>query len=351
MAGKREELQNLWFEDGDIIIAAQSRRFRVHKAFMSLHAAVIKDMLSFPQPAEQESTEGVPIVTFPDDERDMEYFVRAVYDKGYFMFASHHRPRWGTAISDREKSEPAPLPYELVESVLRMSHKYDASRIRTQALFHLVTFIAGTAGEVVRPPTKIGEPTREMLPLLKALISLAREVQALWALPQLLYWTSLQPAQLLAETQMWAGRPQQLCSDDLVACLAGYQHILGDPDLVPFRSDPCPANFTHCVCKQPGAELYNHHAFLKSPLTNSWVGDPCLGWVCRDRREVAYKQWKGKVWDKIPAAYGLPSWDVMKGMICSDLEIPVSDAPLWLEEPMAFGFRASYTPVPPVACY
>ncbi|TRM56275.1 hypothetical protein BD626DRAFT_520041, partial [Schizophyllum amplum] len=318
MAGKREELQNLWFEDGDIIIAAQSRRFRVHKAFMSLHAAVIKDMLSFPQPAEQESTEGVPIVTFPDDERDMEYFVRAVYDKGYFMFASHHRPRWGTAISDREKSEPAPLPYELVESVLRMSHKYDASRIRTQALFHLVTFIAGTAGEVVRPPTKIGEPTREMLPLLKALISLAREVQALWALPQLLYWTSLQPAQLLAETQMWAGRPQQLCSDDLVACLAGYQHILGDPDLVPFRSDPCPANFTHCVWQATGSRALQSPRVPQVAFDKFLGGDPCLG--------VAYKQWKGKVWDKIPAAYGLPSWDVMKGMICSDLEIPVSDA-------------------------
>ncbi|TRM58512.1 hypothetical protein BD626DRAFT_183542 [Schizophyllum amplum] len=230
-----------------------------------------------------------------------------------------------------------PLSFDVLAGVLRLSHKYDAPILRTHALRHLAAVVVGrNYGHLLRPPSvDLPVRTHESLAPLKALISTAREVHALWILPHLLYWASLYPAQQLAARQIWKGLHCQLSTIDLVACFAGYQHtILGDPDIAPFKSDPCEVD--DCLCKRSSPNHYKgHNRFLESPFTRSWVfvGKLNDGMHCYGTRESAYRKWKGKVWGQIPAAYGLPSWDVLNSMLCADLDVSADvdrQGPSWM---------------------
>lgn len=58
---------SLWFDDGNIIIAAQGVGFRVHKSVLSAKSPVMKDMFSLPQPADAEKMEMCDVVHLEDD--------------------------------------------------------------------------------------------------------------------------------------------------------------------------------------------------------------------------------------------------------------------------------------------
>ncbi|TRM58510.1 hypothetical protein BD626DRAFT_183511 [Schizophyllum amplum] len=349
MTEPRTKVADLWFEDGNLVIAAQSRLFRVHKGVISLHAAVMKDMLSVPQPAEQENLEGVPLVTLPDDECDMEHFLRAMYFPQTFLMIPSSGA-WLRELLTDTSERATPLSFDVLLGVLRLSHKYDAPILRTHALRHLAAVVAGRKyGNLLQPPSvDLPVRTHESLAPLKALISFAREVHALWLLPHLLYWASHYPAQQLAVPQTWKGRQCQLSTIDLVACFAGYQHtIVGDPDIAPFKSDPCEVD--DCLCNRLSPTHYKgHNRFLESPFTHSWVlvRESNDGMRCYGMRESAYRKWKGKMWAQIPAAYDLPSWDELKSMLCADLNMSAEDVDY-------FGFFGHWHRGHgiPVACY
>ena len=69
----------IWFEDGNVIIQAESTQFRVHISVLSMHSKVLKDCFGIPQPKEQESVEGCPIVCMPDKAADIECVFSLLY--------------------------------------------------------------------------------------------------------------------------------------------------------------------------------------------------------------------------------------------------------------------------------
>ncbi|KAL1675296.1 hypothetical protein EV122DRAFT_253975 [Schizophyllum commune] len=68
-------------------------------------------------------------------------------------------------------------------------------------------------------------------PLLKAEIALAREVQALWALPILLLNMGLRDRHELTKTSTYAGKPRALSLEDLLASLSVYKAVM-DSDML-----------------------------------------------------------------------------------------------------------------------
>jgi len=70
---------DLWFEDGTIILQAETRLFRVYKGILSLHSSVFRDMFSFPQPNDQSLVEGCMVVVVHDSAEDMTEFLKAIH--------------------------------------------------------------------------------------------------------------------------------------------------------------------------------------------------------------------------------------------------------------------------------
>lgn len=89
-----------WFEDGTIIIHAQSTRFKVYRGMLAEKSAIFADMLSLPRPASSSTTEdddfddGCPVVRLSDTAEDWGCMLdnlfnrRSVYPRTTIMIGS-----------------------------------------------------------------------------------------------------------------------------------------------------------------------------------------------------------------------------------------------------------------------
>ena len=73
----------IWFEDGNVVVIAQTTAFRFHKSVVSLHSSVFRDLFSIPQPSGspvgEESFDSCPVVHVSDTSYDFRELIRAIY--------------------------------------------------------------------------------------------------------------------------------------------------------------------------------------------------------------------------------------------------------------------------------
>ncbi|KAJ7700677.1 hypothetical protein B0H17DRAFT_882729, partial [Mycena rosella] len=72
-------VEELWFEDGNLVLQAGNSQFRLHRSILAARSPVFQDMLSFPQPPESELVEGCPLVRLPDAESEVTVFLKAIF--------------------------------------------------------------------------------------------------------------------------------------------------------------------------------------------------------------------------------------------------------------------------------
>ena len=70
----------IWFADGNVILEAEERQFRVHRGILAMHSTVFKDMFEMPQPSEEPTVEGCPVVKLSDTAADVEHLLSVVYN-------------------------------------------------------------------------------------------------------------------------------------------------------------------------------------------------------------------------------------------------------------------------------
>ena len=71
--------EELWFEDGNIILASQDTEFRVYKGPLMKHSPVFRDMLSLPQPeCVCTGSTGPVVIRISDSSQDLRHFLRAL---------------------------------------------------------------------------------------------------------------------------------------------------------------------------------------------------------------------------------------------------------------------------------
>jgi hypothetical protein len=75
--------QELWFDDGNIVIQAGNTQFRVYRGVLAARSTVFQDMLSFPQPPDSELVEGCPLVQLHDSTAEVTVFLKAIFDSGW----------------------------------------------------------------------------------------------------------------------------------------------------------------------------------------------------------------------------------------------------------------------------
>ncbi|KAJ6509160.1 hypothetical protein C8R47DRAFT_1004104 [Mycena vitilis] len=112
-------VQELWFEDGNIVIQAGNSKYRVYRGVLAAHSPVFADMISLPQPADSEVVEGCPFVRLPDPDVEDTVLLKAVFLPQFFM------------------SFPARTEFDTIISCLHLSRKYEIDYLRRRALIHL----------------------------------------------------------------------------------------------------------------------------------------------------------------------------------------------------------------------
>jgi len=129
----------LWFEDGNVIIQAESTQFRVHISVLSMHSKVLKDCFGIPQPKEQESVEGCPVVCMSDKAADIECVFSILYgDVNQWVihpFTAWFPPLEFLALAFFD-SKPR-IPFPKIAAMMRLGKKYEFNTMYKEALRRL----------------------------------------------------------------------------------------------------------------------------------------------------------------------------------------------------------------------
>ncbi|KAJ7139281.1 hypothetical protein C8R44DRAFT_659613 [Mycena epipterygia] len=300
-------VDDLWFPKDTIVIRAENKIFQVSRAVLAARSTVFRDMIAFPQPTTEntEQIDGSPVVRLYDPARDVEVFLRAIYDSSYF--------------------EPAPAPIELwvVLAILRLAHKYDIQYLYRRALHHLAedgcyvaTYDAVGANHLIGSGSDLMDNF--------SIIATATEVGAAWVLPWTYYCASgFLPEELVP---FFGGEMEQ----HVRKCLAAHRDLLRATIAINrflTMSTPAPCT-TPPICDATRASnlslLFELDAVDRgsdlSPLgywgSDIWKVFKVAGLcdVCCQLAKAQHREAASAFWDKLPSIFGLPPWEDLGAM-------------------------------------
>ncbi|KAJ7725332.1 hypothetical protein B0H16DRAFT_1895121 [Mycena metata] len=287
-----------WFDDGNIILQAESTQFRVAKSVLSMHSSVFRDMFLLPLPSDEAMVEGCAVVVLQGDTAlDWIVLLGVIYPKRLVDKALH--PTRTAAI-------------------LRLSKKYDFPLFREDCLKRLKT----------KFPTTLDEFISNSWPFLPTessgyftVISLAREIGIYSILP-VAYTVLLDDCM----AKILDPKDTDLSASDRLACLLGYANLLelqGSTTLAWLNlgakhlPSPTCRQSTKCVAavKDIIVTRSNNHPpllYILDDWDEAWESGMCQ--PCRKKAKEVYEAGRETCWDKLPAAFGLPDWEELKSL-------------------------------------
>lgn len=76
-----QRCQDLWFEDGTVVLQAENTLFRVYTGILSRHSPFFRNLFTLPQPEDADKYEGCPLVLLAGDSaQDVHDFLLALHD-------------------------------------------------------------------------------------------------------------------------------------------------------------------------------------------------------------------------------------------------------------------------------
>ncbi|KAF8205575.1 hypothetical protein K438DRAFT_1964008 [Mycena galopus ATCC 62051] len=318
-----ERVQDLWFEDGNLVIQAGNSQYRVYRGVLAMHSPIFQDMLSLPQPPDSELVEGCPLVRLTDSEEEVTSFLKAIFHPIFFM------------------PFPAPTEIHIIIGCLRLSHKYGVDYLRRRALVHLssgyrtklseldaMAYIDDSDGSLVSFEMR-SWPWAKQWAYIIAAIDVAREVDAPWILPCAFYdLATLYPGFFVGDVQhgvVYNGLSIKLSASDQIAFLQGHmkQVVSSTVDILRFlthprRIDGC-ASPLECTSERMEALDYNAgnleaNICLPLQLWDSddweWLKELCP--VCLPTLKKTHQDARQAFWDKLPELYNLLPWEELE---------------------------------------
>jgi hypothetical protein len=132
----------IWFDDGNVILQAENKKFRVHKSILALHSPIMNDMFMLGKPdadmGSDSVEDGCPVVEMKDDSAsEWEELLSLIYH-GYRYVESKRCS--GSAIHSKNRvTRPNEgLSFVQISAMLRLGHKYCFKPYRQEALERFV---------------------------------------------------------------------------------------------------------------------------------------------------------------------------------------------------------------------
>ncbi|KAL1703061.1 hypothetical protein EV121DRAFT_208806 [Schizophyllum commune] len=232
---------------------------------------------------------------------DAVHFLKAMYIPNYFM------------------PPPAQTRIDVLEGILRMAHRYDAPVMRCRALRHLGSAFVTNLVDMDYPPNRTYPLAPNDGPQeIKAVIRLARDVQATWLLPAAFYTALQYPASSLLSKEVWLGRERFLFPEDTAACFSGCEALRKEFPHAVFFSPILGCASEGCIkARLASCSAEDRFRFVQHPLTyfTQWVdsddGLEEMCWKCMDSMRANYHVWLRDVWRRLPSFFNLPDWTAL----------------------------------------
>ncbi|KAJ7127282.1 hypothetical protein C8R43DRAFT_700116 [Mycena crocata] len=312
-----QRVQELWFDDGNLVIQAENSQFRVFRGILAARSSVFQDMLSFPQPSDAELVVGCPLVRLPDSLWEVTVFLKAIFLPGFF------------------RSFPAETDFDTVIGCLRLSHKYGVDYLRRRALIHLSSGHRSTLSDWDEIDHEAGEGDLSFKipswpwPMDSAsriyIVQLAREIDAPWLLPIAFYRVSVGFAMGTLGKEVFHGTPYNgvpasLSAQDQDSFVKGHNiQIQCTGDILRFLSHPphidCCTSSRQCL--EDRLRVIDDFQEIVRDQLDVWEEDDWdrfeeLCDTCRQTLRKTHTAARQAFWDKLPEIYDLPPWEELE---------------------------------------
>ncbi|KAK7025079.1 BTB domain-containing protein [Favolaschia claudopus] len=308
---KRQRVENApitrsetWMDDGNVVLQAKNIQFRVHWSLLALHSSVFSDMRGLPQPTDQPTVEGCPVVELADDSVDVEYILKALYNPTFLA---------------EEK-----LPFSAISALLRMGRKYDFRDLFSSAVKRLTSEFPSSFEEYERIESPVhGYTTMQYQAGIEFdIIALAKENNIMTVLPTVCFQVASRiPTPALCEgIQRPDGTIARLSPEYLTRCVAAREKLL--------RQQFQPGHTFGWARKWPFApcSTANHCRKLRSSLQDNLIDTVIIGAfgqvsdledlkfcrTCREHIAESMAEGRKKMWELLPGFFNLPSWNELK---------------------------------------
>ncbi|KAF8216748.1 hypothetical protein K438DRAFT_1953652 [Mycena galopus ATCC 62051] len=296
-----------WRSDGNVVLQAGTTQFRVHWSVLALHSSVFRDMQGLPQPTDQPTIDGCPIVELSDNPDDVEYLLKALYIPIFY----------------RPKTVRFTLPS--VGAVIRLGRKYDFKNLLDSAVACLESEYRATTLEEYDALPENYETIQSYAGVTFDAIALASSNNILSVLPCVYYFAvqCFSLAQLFHGIRKRDGTLASLLSIDLGRCVLARERLL----ISQFQ----PGNtlgwarkwdFNDCTTLERCRIARDHvlSEYLDSALIGALVKPSDLGLskfcaTCIRHIHECITSGRKKLWEGLPQIFDLPPWSELKNDI------------------------------------
>ncbi|KII91862.1 hypothetical protein PLICRDRAFT_523753 [Plicaturopsis crispa FD-325 SS-3] len=299
-----------WIDDGNIVLQAENKQFRVHRSLLRSSSHVFSDMFEVCGPAaahqgsdEETTVDGCPVIHMADASQDWHYVLTALYDRGFYADAA------------------VDIPFEVLAAFLRLGKKYGIRRLHAEAMSELsaqfpTTLAAYDGPKCIGPDLHRYSQFDAVHNTAVAAINLARETNTPSLLPAALY----KYCSYAFEERVITGyhkRNQSLptiSTTDRDICISAHAALMraqrlhvypwAKPGMTSACGDPeCSA------WKATFLDVTNAHC-LPLDRFEDWSK---LGFCadCAEPTRKVYATGRQKIWDALPSFFDLPDWGTL----------------------------------------
>ncbi|KAJ7496923.1 hypothetical protein FB451DRAFT_1386270 [Mycena latifolia] len=294
---------DIWYQDGSVVLQAENTQFRVHWSILSQSSSFFRGLQGLPQPPDQPSVDGCPIVELPDRLADLEILLRALY------------------IPSTKA-----LPFSVIAALIRLGRKYEFRDLLGLAAERLTYENPSTFDKymaLVKSQPGVYKPTR-----IEAyngidydVITLARENNILSVLPSAYHRALITSdrAQLFDGIPRGDGTTASLAPVDQRRYVLGRERILKQQFQQGYTlgclrrwdyDDDC-TDLSRCT---RGREDIFRQLLDDGHLRTfgAFAIKNVLCFECRRHASESIAAGRKKMWEDLPGFFDLPPWNELK---------------------------------------
>ncbi|KAJ7196475.1 hypothetical protein GGX14DRAFT_672490 [Mycena pura] len=297
----------IWMPGGDIILQTQSTQFRINSDILAQQSPIFRDMLSIPQPANESTIDGCPIVHLFDAAKDWELLLETLYNPFQHKEA---------------------LPFDVVAAMVRLGRKYEMAAVKNNATWRIHYEFPNTFNSWVQ--VRNGLTKIELQPgRILDLLNLVYEYEIRSSVPTLAFEclnTASLECLMKDETRRRDGSCVSLAPHIKLTLAIAVERIVNQQrTLFQWLDDDTILPHTQCDsrtdCTKQRQELYRTIMWGIEGDRYLWFspwddvdGTEGLCRKCSSVGEGAFKDTASKMWEFLPSFFQLPQWGELKDL-------------------------------------
>ncbi|KAJ6504145.1 hypothetical protein C8R47DRAFT_1038420 [Mycena vitilis] len=302
---------DIWQDDGNVVLQAESTQFRVHWSVLSKNSSFFHGLRNLPQPPDQPTVEGCPVVTLHDSVLDVKYLLEALYNPHCFAEDKLSLAFVAALVRLGRKYD---FKHLLEAAVKRLAYENPTTLDKYESLNHI------TDDRISYRVTRLTAPPG----LAFKVLTLARENRLFALLPcaylRVIFFFSQE--QIFDGILSSVGPSVTLPSEDQRMCILGSKRMLqAQWENSRFATwmdsqDPLPgcSKMDDCLArKKSSLKTLQKKGVCVAPFqfAAKHMGHPLCD-TCEAHQEEVMAEARKKLWDDLPSFFDLPPWAELK---------------------------------------